>query len=343
MFALETVSKTAARLSGKAVLAVRAAQPGGNNRIFRVDAANGDVFALKFYPTQGADRRDRLGAEWEAINFMVDHGIRFVPKPLAYDVTEYCALYEWVDGHRPNADEQNVLEAARFLLNLQKLNSKPEALAIRAASAACFSARAVVDQLRERRTRLDGPSQTERDLKAFLTDELDPAISKGIDEAEKGYARNGWGFSDEMSAEARCLSPSDFGLHNALATKRGNLTFLDFEYFGWDDPVKAVSDIVLHPGSNLPAQLCQTFLAEVTPVFRRRDPGFSSRLKFLYPLFACIWCLIILNEYLPERWARRVMAGGEKNRREVQKNQLLKAHLHLSSSGKNHSIATILV
>ena len=342
MFALEKVSKTAERLSGKAIHTVCAAHPGGNNRIFRINAADGEVFALKFYPTQEADRRDRLGAEWEAINFMVDHGIRFVPKPLAIDATEFCALYEWIDGHRPKADEQNVLEAARFLLNLQKLNSLPEAQTIRAASAACFSASSVVEQLRERRTRLDGPSQTERELKAFLTNELDPAISKGINEAEKGYARNGWDFSAEIDAAMRCLSPSDFGLHNALATERGDLTFLDFEYFGWDDPVKAVSDIVLHPGSSLPARLCRTFLAEVLPGFSRQDPGFSSRLQLLYPLFACMWCLIILNEYLPERWARRVMAGGEKNRRAVQRNQLLKAHRHLSSIGKNHSIANIL-
>jgi len=44
------------------------------------------------------------------------------------------------------------------------------------------------------------------------------------------------------------LSPSDFGLHNMLITSAGP-AFLDFEYFGWDGPEKAISDAILHPGS----------------------------------------------------------------------------------------------
>jgi hypothetical protein len=29
----------------------------------------------------------------------------------------------------------------------------------------------------------------------------------------------------------------------------------------------------------------------------------------LYPIFGLIWCLIILNDYLPESRSRRVLAG----------------------------------
>ena len=51
----------------------------------------------------------------------------------------------------------------------------------------------------------------------------------------------------------RSLSPSDFGFHNALLEADGRLTFVDFEYFGWDDPVKIVADVMLHPGMGLSA------------------------------------------------------------------------------------------
>ena len=49
----------------------------------------------------------------------------------------------------------------------------------------------------------------------------------------------------------RALSPSDFGLHNALRGQDGQLRFVDFEYFGWDDPVKLVSDSGDPSGSDL--------------------------------------------------------------------------------------------
>ena len=49
------------------------------------------------------------------------------------------------------------------------------------------------------------------------------------------------------------LSPSDFGFHNTIKSKK--LYFIDFEYFGLDDPVKLVIDFILHPGMKLNLQL----------------------------------------------------------------------------------------
>ena len=40
----------------------------------------------------------------------------------------------------------------------------------------------------------------------------------------------------------KCLSPSDFGFHNVIVEKDKILRFIDFEYAGWDDPAKMVSD-----------------------------------------------------------------------------------------------------
>jgi hypothetical protein len=40
---------------------------------------------------------------------------------------------------------------------------------------------------------------------------------------------------------------------------------------------------------------------------------FAVRRDVLYPVFGMIWCLIILNDYLPESRSRRVLAaeGGD--------------------------------
>jgi hypothetical protein len=83
---------------------------------------------------------------------------------------------------------------------------------------------------------------------------------------------------------------------------------LDFEYFGWDDPAKAVADFVWHPAMTLDAQHVREFLA-VSAATYGRDRAYTARLDAHVMLYGLRWSLIVLNEFLPERWARRVAAG----------------------------------
>src|SRR5690606_39056346 len=79
----------------------------------------------------------------------------------------------------------------------------------------------------------------------------------------------------------------------------------DLEYFGWDDPAKLVSDFLLHPGHRLPAGQAARFEAEARALFGADDPQFEARLTALFPLYGLCWCLILLNEFLPDTRARR--------------------------------------
>src|SRR5258707_15893745 len=87
----------------------------------------------------------------------------------------------------------------------------------------------------------------------------------------------GLAFDAELPQEWRSLVPSDFGFHNSLRRPDGSLAFLDFEYFGWDDPVKLTADILLHPGKPLkPSQ--RTRFRQAAARLYGGDPAFSSRL-----------------------------------------------------------------
>jgi hypothetical protein len=55
------------------------------------------------------------------------------------------------------------------------------------------------------------------------------------------------------------------------------------------------------------------------------DPTFARRSSLLYPLFAVRWCLILLNEFLPERWAHRVHAGVAQDWARAKRQQLILA------------------
>lgn len=314
---LEELLEIGGALAGRPADAARPASGGGNNRLFRL-LCGGTSYALKFYPPQEDDPRDRLGAEWRALSFLADEDVAAVPHPIARDEARHCALYDWIDGTPPGPATAGDVDAlASFLVGLQGLRDRDGADAIGPASAACFAPMETARQLEERLGRVTEVASAFPDLEAFLRDDLSPAV--------RALAESLPAADTPLPPERRALSPSDFGLHNALRRRDGSLAFLDFEYFGWDDPVKAMADVMLHPGMDLPPDLAARFLDRTAPEFAGRDPGFEARFEALFPLYALIWCLIILNEFLPERWKRRDLGGRQADGEAVRARQLARA------------------
>ena len=299
------------RLAGRPVLAAYPARAGGNNRVFRLDMADGSCLSLKYYPQQSIDGRDRLGQEYEALSFLARQGSTLTPQPIARDADKNCALYEWFDGEaavlRPQEDDADQL--ANFLIELQRLCSADGARDLRNASASIFSPAEAVAQYQQRLSRLQRAASGHPHLREFLDRRLVPSGATVIRRLEQRYASLGWNLGTPLGLAYRVLSPSDFGLHNALRGQDGQLRFVDFEYFGWDDPVKLMSDTAIHPGSDLPESGASRLIERLSAVFEAKDPSFAVRRDVLYPLFGVIWCLIILNDYLPESRSRRVLAA----------------------------------
>ena len=307
-FSAERAIETGSRLAGQKVRVATPARPGGNNRVFRLDMADGSRRALKYYPS---DSRDRLGQEYEALSFLAQHDVGLTPRPFARDHGENCALYEWFDGEaavlRPRPDDVDQL--ADFLIELQNLRDAAGARGLRNASAGIFSPAEAVVQCEQRLTRLLEQASGDSDLRAFLDLQLAPSAALARQRLEGGYAMLGLDPASPLAPACRALSPSDFGLHNAMRGADGRLRFIDFEYFGWDDPVKLVSDTALHPGSGFPEDGAKRLIERLSREFQAGDPAFAIRRDMLYPVFGLIWCLIMLNDFLPENRSRRVMTG----------------------------------
>jgi hypothetical protein len=225
---------------------------------------------------------------------------------------------------------------ADFIILLQEYRTSSQAALLREASASVFSAKAAIAQFRERLARLRGVAGDHQELSKFLGHDLEPAAARAIEALLNGFSKAGIDPDGKLSAEQRVLSPSDFGLHNALRTERG-LFFLDFEYFGWDDPVKLACDVVLHPGSSLPQPLAQHLTDRLSEFFTRLDPSFGIRHDLLCPVFGTIWCLIMLNEFLPERWSQRIAADRGVEQSAAQFNQLTKTRHFLDSMRRNYA------
>ena len=161
----------------------------------------------------------------------------------------------------------------------------------------------------------------EKALASFLDKDFVPVLERESFNAKAKILAAGLDFTADLPQEWRSLVPSDFGFHNSLRRKDGSLAFVDFEYFGWDDPVKLSADILLHPGRTLAAPQRQRFRRAACELYGA-DPSFAERLDAYLPLYGLRWVLILLNEFIPERWQRRVLAGASESWAEAKATQL---------------------
>ncbi len=305
------------RILGKPVTRLERVGGGKNSQVYHVTCqAGNDVFdyALKRYFRHSADQRDRLGVEYHALRFLCSHGITSVPVPVAVDAESGIALYEYIDGTKKDAGQmtgQDIDEAVSFLRNLDGLKNKPEAKDFLPASEAFFSIQSICDHVQLRLDRLRALNETSENylsLSRFLIHEVDPAFRDIVAWCKEKAQKSDIIFDEDIPFSKRTLSPSDFGFHNAL-WRSDRIVFLDFEYFGWDDPAKMTVDFLLHPA--LPMQinhaLKNKFVRGLVDHFKEiRD--LEDRIQIVYPLFAMKWIMIILNEFLPADLLRRQFA-----------------------------------
>jgi hypothetical protein len=309
----------AERLCGLPVVGAELCRGGGNNRVYRI-RTSAATYALKCYAKTDHENRDRLGHEFEGLLFLKASGIgQMLPAALAVDRASQCALYDWVDGvevtQHTVEDVDSVLDLLRTLHVARTLAG---AASLPNATEAVFSASELLRQIDVRLQRLRRSGADEPELQAFLAEELEPELQIRMSRLVKST------LATELLITQRTLSPSDLGFHNALRRSDGSITFIDFEYFGWDDPVKVSADFLWHPGMELTAIERTRFTDGVKRLYRD-DPEFVVRLNALFPFYGIRWVLIVLNEFLPQAWERRSYAGRGRDWDSAKRAQLSKA------------------
>lgn len=324
----DEVEDIARALSPHPVRAVTELRSGNNSRVFRVATARGP-FALKKYPAR--DDRDRLGAELAALAFFERRGIGRTPRTVAAAGEVRFALFTWMEGEAVGSmTDQDAIEFARFQVALDEAIDRQARADIGEASEACLSGLRIVSQIERRLRRLEAVKHDVAEFAAFYDGVLLPALDRFTGTARVRYDRLGLDFAQDIPEGARTLIPSDMGAHNALRGSDGRLIFLDFEYFGWDDPLTSIANFVLHPGMRLSGSQAEGFREALLGHFRGR--GGEARLMALMPLYALRWCAIILGELLPERWRHRRESNADFHDWEaVRRGQIAKARALIGS------------
>ncbi|MDP1809593.1 MAG: phosphotransferase [Actinomycetota bacterium] len=316
---------------------------GGNSQVYKVICRDTNCYALKVYYRDPGDNRDRLGAEFTALDWLWHNQVSDVPRPIAADYEKGCALYEFIEGSTAAVSvltNDDIDGAVIFLTKLEKLaHFSSDSRRLPLAAEACFSIKAILENINDRLARLRGHGQRGAifaDLDRFLENDfghrLDDFTVWSIDKLDKA----GLSFDLELDWRQRTLSPSDFGFHNAIKRDDGRLVFVDFEYFGWDDPAKMVVDLLLHPGMTLTDAQKQRFTKGIIQAFAH-DPLLAGRIEIVYPLFGLKWCTILLNEFLPQHMRRRQFAGRvERQDESVLAEQLAKTKSFLRKISEEH-------
>lgn len=272
--------------------------PGGYNcTLYKITDEKGDIFIAKKYRDPQDRESSRLLVEYQALSFLWKHGVRSIPEPIAMSPAHSLGVYRFIVGTKlPKGTytRQDISLALDFWRQLHLLKTVPGAAVLPLAKDACFSVAQYYESIDTRLTILAGlPRRGEGlSLHTFLEHEFVP-VYKQIQEI---IAARGTDIRKLLPKKHRTLSPSDFGFHNALRVARGQLVFVDFEYFGWDDPAKLVADFFLHPKMNFPYPLRKEFFDHVVAV-TREDISFRERLARVYMLQSLRWVLIMLNVF----------------------------------------------
>ena len=300
----------------------------GNNRVFTLQSGS-EKMALKWYFNDAEDTRDRLGSEYAFLEHAWQMGIRCIPKPIAKEISENLALYQFVEGTKIDASQVNenlVRQAAAFIAALNSTESRVAGSALSPASEACFSVTDHFSMVDARLAKLESmPVKSAIEQQALeLVKRMNGLWEHTKTELLLGCESLGISPETGLSNEDRCLSPSDFGFHNALLRPDASLCFIDFEYAGWDDPAKAVGDFFSHPGVAVPHTEFETFMVKVLKPFDHAEE-MAKRVRMLEPIFQIKWCCIILNEFLPTAAKRRQFADPSTDTHSRKERQLFKA------------------
>jgi hypothetical protein len=307
---------------------LRSIGSGGNNKIWLIKSIH-KHYVVKQYFQHPDDLRNRLKADFEFSKYVHQMCPGMVPEPIAVNFDESLAIYEYVQG-LPLLGKKVSLSEINEAANFFKLINPPARFKagffLGNASESCFSIGNHLSSIESRVNNLlsyQGNNKHDSRLDFFLI-ELRKYWDALKVKVEDQLTSMHLSIEDVIPREQYCISPSDFGFHNAILNAEGKIIFLDFEYAGWDDPAKMVGDFFAQLAVPIPLQYFENFCQLAFSGFFEAEL-IVERAKLLLPVYQVKWCCIALNVVSPVNMARRKFANPNIDERQLIINQLTKA------------------
>jgi len=292
----------------------------GNSRIYRLYSNDAKEFALKIYPDRHLDPRLRLKTEVNATHLLKELGFPVIDS-CANDNNLDWAIFPWINGHKVDISFDNKFIDLAFNFVHRLYINRKNFDSFEKASEACLCGYDIENQISARLNRLENCQSNI--LIAYLKSEFSPIMDLAVQRAKNITKKI---YFMELSKLNQIPSPSDFGAHNCIRKVEGDLIFIDFEYFGWDDPVKLISDFYWHPAMSL-SRYQRILWVEYSKELFKNDILYEMRLNSYLPKLGLRWFLIILNEFMISGQKIRSHANPEssKNINDLRLSQLTKS------------------
>lgn len=309
------------------ILSVTPYYNGRNNRTYRLETEN-NLYVVKQYLKQEGDRRDRLYTEYTFLSYAYQVAPDFVAKPYCQDPATGMALYEFIEGHPISPTElveSDIQQATAFFCALNTAQGRAQAVSLPMASEACFTVQAHFDLITMRIKQLEtiDPHSEEDESAVQLIKKLNFTWHMMMEKLSHQARVEGIDLTMPLEMSERCISPSDFGYHNALKLVDGRVKFLDFEYAGWDDPAKMAGDFFAQLAVPVPDEYFSGFVTAAMQPFAA-SAFLIKRAELLKLVYKVKWCCIALNIFLPIHRVRYQFANNTLDLGAFKRQQLLK-------------------
>ena len=302
--------------------------PGGiNNQVFRC-GSDDQKWVIKGYGPVIPGQRDRMQAEVEFLKFTEAVVPKCTPKVLQIDLERRCIVIENIDGEAFREGEapsnSELVEAVTFFRQLNSERGLAKETIHLEAAEGFLSLRKHLQNVRDRYEiltyeHLDVELRPRaHNLLIHLGRELDQTEGVTRKLIDQDF------LADEIDPDSRCISPSDFGFHNAIRTSRG-IYFFDFEFSGWDDPAKTIQDFILQP--RVPVIQKISPLLNAFPKNIQLD--LQRRCTVLAPILKLKWLCIILSVLQQKRLDNMLIIMPEEEAQTLINKRLEKAESYL--------------
>ena len=296
---INTLSPARVRASALAFLdetyAIKRIYGGVNNKVYLAYNKYNKII-IKLCEEVNANLLDKYISERDFLLYANEVSGDYTPKLVFADDINRCLLIEYIDGQEyKDGDDtlENVLDAAVFLRQLNDDIEKAKLFLKNDAKDGFFSVSQHILDVSNRIYSLSTEHLMPYEKKIAQT--LLNRLSKKFDALKNSLEA----IEYEDSNPIRCISPSDFGLHNAI-NRNGRPVFIDFEFAGWDDPAKTVIDFFLQPKINISNRYASTMMNSYVNQIDKKY--LAHRINILAPVLHLKWCTIILNVLNPNKY-----------------------------------------
>lgn len=217
----------------------------GNNILYKVILPSENKL-LKKYSSIHAQNWPRGKREFSSLKYLWEKRFREIPRPLAFFPEDNIGIYSFEQGDilkQEGIGEREIIAVSDFIAKLHSLDASEFPPASTPALCPNDFAKNVEVRINNIREQCN-PETLNNETKKFVFEEVIPLAESLIADYRKKFSQEE--LFNEIPLTEQRLNFGDFGIHNILVDKKNNYKFLDFEYFGRDDPVREILGFLHH-------------------------------------------------------------------------------------------------